>query len=376
MNSTTTTVVQYGDVANTLSTNATGSSTRFGRTDNIQYIHRVTLSNLKPNTEYRYRCGSDQGWSSEFSFRTNHSDENWSPRLAVFGDMGVSNAKSLPGLMKDSANGLFDAILHVGDMGYNMDDYNGKWGNRFMASIQNISAHLPYMVVPGNHESGGNFTEYRKRFSMPGHFESLFYSFDMGPAHFIGLSTEVYYNSVQRNLIAQQLEWLKGDLKKAQENRVKRPWIITYGHRPMYCSTKDGDDCTRRTSKIRRELEDLFYDNGVDLEIWAHEHVYERLWPVYNHTVFNGSVEYPYTNPKAPVHILPGSAGCPEDTDPFIDEPAAWSAFRSRDYGYTRLHVVNKTHLHAEQVSDNKKGQVIDSFWLIKDKHGKYDEVL
>lgn len=141
----------------------------------------------------------------------------------------------------------------------------------------------------------------------------------------------------------------------------------------MYCSTTDGDDCTHRTSKVRHALEDLLYENGVDLAIWAHEHIYERLWPVYNHTVYNGSLEYPYTNPKAPVQILPGSAGCPEGTDHFLDDPAVWSAFRSRDNGFTRLHVLNKTHLHAEQVSDDKKGEVIDSFWLIKDKHGKYN---
>ena len=32
-------------------------------------------------------------------------------------------------------------------------------------------------------------------------------------------------------------------------------------------------------------LEDLFYKQGVDLQFYAHEHSYERLWPVYNLTV-------------------------------------------------------------------------------------------
>lgn len=36
-------------------------------------------------------------------------------------------------------------------------------------------------------------------------------------------------------------------------------------------------------------LERLFYKYGVDLEIWAHEHTYERMYPVYNRTVYNGS---------------------------------------------------------------------------------------
>ena len=27
------------------------------------------------------------------------------------------------------------------------------------------------------------------------------------------------------------------------ENRAKRPWIITMGHRPMYCTNSDDDSC-------------------------------------------------------------------------------------------------------------------------------------
>ena len=27
------------------------------------------------------------------------------------------------------------------------------------------------------------------------------------------------------------------------ENRNERPWIIVFGHRPMYCTGADHDDC-------------------------------------------------------------------------------------------------------------------------------------
>ena len=32
-------------------------------------------------------------------------------------------------------------------------------------------------------------------------------------------------------------------------------------------------------------LEKLLYEHGVDLEVWAHEHNYERFWPVYDRKV-------------------------------------------------------------------------------------------
>lgn len=46
--------------------------------------------------------------------------------------------------------------------------------------------------------------------------------------------------------------------------------------------------------------------------------------------------------------------GCREKTDKFNPNPKDWSAFRSTDYGYTRMQLVNTTHLYLEQVSDDQ----------------------
>lgn len=44
----------------------------------------------------------------------------------------------------------------------------------------------------------------------------------------------------------------------------------------------------------------------------------------------------------------------------------------SQDYGYTRMKAYNHTHLYFEQVSDDKNGAIIDSFWIYKYIHGSY----
>jgi hypothetical protein len=49
-----------------------------------------------------------------------------------------------------------------------------------------------------------------------------------------------------------------------------------------------------------------------------------------------------------------------------------FTAFRSDDYGYTRMQAFNYTHLYLEQVSDDQDGKIIDSIWVIKEKHGPY----
>jgi hypothetical protein len=349
-----------------------------------QYIHRVVLTNLVAGKTYMYHCGSDLGWSELFYFTAMKNDPDWAPQLAIYGDMGNINAQSLTRLQREVQMDMYDAIIHVGDFAYDMDSEDGLIGDSFMEQIQPIAAYVPYMTCPGNHEFRGNFSQYKARFNMPGGYDSMMYSWNMGPIHFISLSTEFYY-FVQYGIgqIVAQYEWLEQDLKEANkpENRKLRPWIITYGHRPMYCSNNDFDDCTRFETLIRVGLpflhwfglEDMFMKYGVDLTIWAHEHDYERLWPVYNHTVYNGSLAEPYKNPKALVHVTTGSAGCQEKHDGFRPEVPVWTAFRSLDYGYSRLKVLNKTHLYFEQVSDDQDGKVIDSFHLIREKHEPYE---
>ncbi|XP_076359677.1 acid phosphatase type 7 [Tachypleus tridentatus] len=385
MDPTSSSIVEYGEYS--LNKSTKGSSTKFvdgGSEKRVLYVHRVVVRNLSPGTLYRYHCGSNEGWSSLYFFRAMREGNKWSPRFAVFGDLGNVNAQSLPRLQEETQRGMYDVVLHVGDFAYDMDTDNARVGDEFMKQIEPIAAYVPYMTCVGNHEQAYNFSNYVNRFSMvekTGKMNNHFFSFDIGPAHVIGFSTEFYYfTNYGWRQIVEQYQWLEKDLKEASkpENRAQRPWIITMGHRPMYCSSDDGDDCTHKESIIRKGipivhafgLEDLFYKYGVDIELWAHEHVYERLWPVYDRKVYNGSVSEPYTNPKAPVHIITGSAGCQERHDPFVANPPSWSALRNADYGYTRMKVINNTHLYLEQVSDDKGGEVIDKIMVIKEKHG------
>lgn len=115
-------------------------------------IYQVTLLDLKPATKYVYHCGSNLGWSAKFEFRTVPADAEWSPSIAMFGDMGNENAQSLARLQQDTQNGMYDAIIHVGDFAYDMTTDNARVGDEFMRQIESVAAYVPYMVVPGNHE--------------------------------------------------------------------------------------------------------------------------------------------------------------------------------------------------------------------------------
>ncbi|KAG1669121.1 Acid phosphatase type 7 [Nymphon striatum] len=313
--------VKYGFDEKSLTLSSEAKSTKF----RAFYIHRAVISGVGQSKRVWYQCGSGNEWSNIASFKTRSLDTNSIVRIVLYGDLGIINGQSIPRIINDVENDMYDVIHHVGDIAYDMDVNNGSYGQIFLEMMEDASKQVPYMVSSGNHE--------------------------------VGLS------------------------KAAEpENRKKHPWIIIMGHHPMYCSTTDKDDCTFGYSLTRvgvpfvhwLGMEPLLKEYGVDLAIWAHEHIYERMWPVYNLKVYNGSYSAPYTNPGAPTHIVTGSAGCQERHDDFKQVHPPYSAFRNADYGYTRMTVENTTHIHLQQVSDDKEGQIVDDFWLIREKHGPY----
>uniref|UniRef100_A0A1I8BYK0 Purple acid phosphatase n=1 Tax=Meloidogyne hapla TaxID=6305 RepID=A0A1I8BYK0_MELHA len=179
-----------------------------------RYTHRALLEGVRPGIRYFYRVGSQYGWSSIFSFVGLKERPNGGYRFAVFGDMGNVNARSLGKLQREAQNGDFDMILHVGDLAYDLDTDQGNFGDEFMRQIEPAAAYAPYMVVVGNHESAYNFSHFINRFTMPNTEHNLFYSFDIGTAHFIAFSTEFYFflqYGVQQ--LATQWHWLIQDFE-------------------------------------------------------------------------------------------------------------------------------------------------------------------
>ena len=168
--------------------------------------------------------------------------------------MGNENAVSLPWIQREVGEEVYDAVVHVGDMAYDMAEMDGERGDIFMEQIEPIASMVPYMTCPGNHEWHYNFSNYKARFNMPSDEEkNMFFSFDIGPVHFVSISTEFYYflnfGLIQ---VKHQYDWLENDL--AHVDRSLTPWVVLYGHRPMYCTNADRDDCTKFETRTRTGL--------------------------------------------------------------------------------------------------------------------------
>ena len=298
-----------------------------------RWIVIAVMTKLTPGVRYAYTATAVyNGMGGFFAAPATFTmfDDRLAPRVAFVGDFGLYDGLVAPELTRLVNDDAIDMIIHVGDIAYNLPDQGGKVGDRFMAGIVPCASQVPYMVAPGNHDTGGptgNFSDYTTRFAMPDFAtqKSLFWSLDVGNVHFVAFNSEALfsYKAGEDEHYATQYNWLDKDLT---DNKNK--WVVAFAHRPMYCGYSGYTDCeselprlsSRRGVNVSGEwqfgLEDLFQRHKVDVVITGHVHTYERFWPTYNWESGNGTVS-PYTNPTAPVHIISGASGTAEGCDPF-----------------------------------------------------------
>jgi hypothetical protein len=142
--------------------------------------------------------------------------------------------------------------------------------------------------------------------------------------------------------------------------------------------------------QTRFPVEELFFNYGVDVAFFGHEHAYERYYPVYDEEVRRGpDIAFDrYYEPGATVHITTGSGGNKnmdeEGKKPnrgTCDDSAPWCAYESgydhhdghaSDFTYARITVHNATTLEWEQVSAVAHGNVIDRFHIVTPTHGPF----
>ena len=359
----------------------------------LQYLHTVIISNLTQDAFYEYVIGNGWFLSEVYEFQgrtayyqsTDPSRTATSSQMTILGDLGIGplGVAAVQCIDRYGSNSRINGIIHLGDIAYDLNERDGRGGDEFFNMIQPISAKYAYMVLPGNHETHINFTEYRQRFRMPRNSDNegsnWFYSFNLGQAHYIFLNSELYFDSTLNISCETQNNWLIKDLAEANANRKNVPWIIAMMHRPLYCSVdwslpnpcKATINCCTRAAYLRDIFEEIFYNNSVDIVIQAHQHNYERMTPIYKNQslIRENDNNHTYYSPKAPVYIMNGNAGNDEGYNDYISKtPQLWSVAVFQEFGYGNLLVSNSTHLYYEEIS-SIRCERIDYFQIIKENN-------
>ena len=222
------------------------------------YVVKATLGGLLPTHLYCYQVFSEDIALTEpapLATAAAASPTDHIQFVAV-GDTGTGGAAQ-KAIAKWISAQPFDLMLFLGDIAYKAGT-PAQLQNNFFSIYRNFLRYVPAFPTIGNHERRTRRGRaYFEAFVLPE--PERYYSFDWGNVHFVAIDT------TQRD--AKQLVWLDEDL-----TRNKLPWVIVFGHHPMYTNSLRGPQLW-----IRQAFSKIITDHKVDLVLTGHEHQYERF---------------------------------------------------------------------------------------------------
>ncbi len=261
------------------------------------YIYSTELLNLNSNKTYFYQISSDATNKREIMNITTLTNEDSSHvRFLVYGDSRTNRSarEALSEKIIENFKDKFDFTILLGDI---VEDGKNqtKWNNYFL-DTEGLNAYKQGIYVEGNHE-GGLQTLMYENLPMNNTETNRYYTFSYGGVGFIILNSNSYTVGDDN-----QTDWLEETLiQLSQEN----PFNIPYMHHPLLSS--------RSYSYHRTNWRPLFERYKVPCVFGAHNHHYERSYPIINYDTlyFNGSELYNFTELEYPMYIATGGAGAP-----------------------------------------------------------------
>jgi predicted MPP superfamily phosphohydrolase len=211
----------------------------------------------------------------------------------------------------------FELVLMLGDNLYGREeprDYRAKFEEPYGPLLE---AGVKFYAALGNHDDPGQSSY--ANFNMGG---ERYYSFKRGGVRFFALDSNY--------MDEKQLAWLDKELGGAGGD-----WKICFFHHPLYSSGKKHGPA----QELRKVLEPLFLEHGVDVVLQGHEHFYER------------------TKPQHGIHyFISGAAGKLRRSD--LGRSDITARGFDQDYHFMLIEVVDDV-LHFQTVS--RSGRTVDS---------------
>jgi hypothetical protein len=266
--------------------------------------------------------------------------------FAAAGDWGCTDDTT------DTVNNIVDKnpelVLGLGDYSYDEDP-----ADCWLKKVKPINDKMKIAI--GNHDME-KLNIYTNHFGL----REQYYSFNYYNVHLVALSTELGYKP-----FSSQYEFVENDLSKAASD-PNIDWIVVYFHKQMYASPSNHDDYPT----LRSTYHPLFNEYGVDLVLQAHNHNYERTYPI----KFNSNSPFnpittttntnTYTDPDGQIFATIGTGGVSlyaftGKADHFVKQYG--------DFGILNIDVTNEpqsSSLTGKFYANNEK--LIDQFIIYK----------
>lgn len=265
----------------------TAEATHNGLVDAYNFVNKIRIENLKPDTRYYYTISSREikefkpysiEWGQElesvvFNFTTpevHPQKVGW----VVLNDIH-DRPESFPLLFSLLEKHDYDFVYLNGDM-FNYEVDEQQFMDHLLNPLGNILAsRVPFLYARGNHETRGKFARHHfEFFDNPG--QGNYFSFTQGPVHFVVLDTgedkedshKEYSGLVSFDAYREkQAGWLEKEIetKAFQDARFR----VVMMHIPPYQS---GD--WHGTLHCRQLFNPLFNKGKIDLLICGHTHKY------------------------------------------------------------------------------------------------------
>jgi hypothetical protein len=266
--------------------------------------------------------------------------------FAAAGDWGCTDDTT------DTVNNILgknpELVLGLGDYSYD-EDHADCW----LKKVKAINDKMKIAI--GNHDME-KLNIYTNHFGL----REQYYSFNYYNVHLVVLSTELPYKP-----FSSQYEFVENDLSKAASDS-NIDWIVVYFHKQMYTSPSNHDDYPT----LRSTYHPLFNEYGVDLVLQAHNHNYERTYPIKfnsnspSNPIATTTNTNTYTDPDGQIFATIGTGGVSlyaftGKADHFVKQYG--------DFGILNIDVTNKpqsSSLTGKFYANN--GKIIDQFIIYK----------
>ncbi|WP_155285185.1 purple acid phosphatase family protein [Capnocytophaga felis] len=234
--------------------------------DYPMHYHKAIVSDLEPNSVYRYRVGKSPYWSAWNTYV--HHNQSDTLRILYFGDTQNGIYKHAKRIYKEAFRkfGKAQLAVHVGDLiNHANNDY--EWAE-WHASTADINATIPIIAAPGNHEYLKNLEG--KKIKLSNYWSATFpypYSWEAGQYYLdYGFVRFIVMNSNEK--IYEQGKWLEQILSETQQD-----WVIIVAHHPVFSGARN---------RINKGLLENWlpviekYKDKIGLVLQGHDHTYAR----------------------------------------------------------------------------------------------------
>ena len=272
--------------------------------------------------------------------------------FAAAGDWGCNSNTNKTVMNMQGKNP--ELVLGLGDYSYK------NTARCWLQMIDPIDEKMKIIIGGHDSEPLSLLNQYLSHFNLT----KQYYSFDYQNVHFIAMSTELPWTKS-----SSQYKFVKDDLAKAFID-PNIDWIVVIYHDLAYTSPSVKD----AKSSLRETYHPLFDRYNVDLVLQAHQHNYQRTYPLnYNSDSPSNPIETSnntdtYNDPSGQIYATVGTGGVGiADGESIYDfeGKASFVVTQFKGYGFINIDVINNGSTF-DAIFYANDGTIKDQFMIAK----------